>query len=62
MSSFMTSYASSAEAKALDASIVLDNQRWHSGHTTVAKSCKNAKDWFDSRYEWLNTHIPALKQ
>ena len=62
MSSFMTSYASSAEAKALDASIVLDNQRWRSGHTTVAKSCKNAKDWFDSRYEWLNTQIPALKQ
>ena len=61
MSSFMSSYATSAEAKALDASIVLDNQKWHLGHTTVERSCKTAKDWFDTRPDWLNVHIPALK-
>ena len=60
-SAFMKSFAGSETGKAVDASIVLDNKRWHSGLKSVEESTATAREWFDSRAGWLNSAIASLR-
>ena len=53
-STYMKSFINSPAGHALDASIVLDNKRWHHGHPNVETSVATSREWFDSRGGWLS--------
>ncbi len=61
LSTYMKNFASSNTGVAVDASIVLDNARWHYGVPTVQESVDRACEWFDSRAGWLNNAMAGLR-
>lgn len=61
LSAFMKSFVNSETGRALDASIPLDNKRWRASHPTVEQSVATSREWFDTRGQWLDAAITALK-
>ena len=53
MTDFLDRFADSEEAQALNASIVLNNERWNDDEENVLYYINRAKDWFQSRRHWL---------
>ena len=57
MLSFIKKFASSEEAKAIDASMRIDAERWHSEYHGISEHLDMAHLWFESREAWLDEHI-----
>ena len=57
MLTYIDEYASSVEAKAVDASMRLDAERWGSGYTCLGDHLDKARAWFRTREAWLDEHI-----
>ena len=57
MLSFIKKFASSEEAKAIDASMRIDAERWHSEYQGISEHLDMAHLWFESREAWLDEHI-----
>lgn len=60
MAEYLDSYASSDEAAAFDASILLDNQRYSQSNTSVSTRVEAAKEYFANRDTWLETKIADI--
>lgn len=57
LAEFLDDYADSEEARALDASIVLNNERWNDDEENVLFYVNRAKDWFQDRRHWMSKAI-----
>ena len=57
MLSFIKKFASSEEAKAIDASMRIDAERWHSEYHGISEHLDMAHLWFESREAWLDEHV-----
>ena len=58
---YLKNFANSDTGKALDASLVQDNKRWHGGEVPVEQCYMVAKEWFDSRPGWLLNAVASLR-
>ncbi|MBR5069443.1 MAG: CotH kinase family protein [Bacteroidales bacterium] len=57
MLSFIEEFAASEEAKAVDASMRLDAERWRSEYHGITEHLDMARSWFEGREAWLDEHI-----
>lgn len=58
--SFVSSFALSAETSSLDASLLLDGQRWDVERESVSARIEAMNSWFKERRIWLSTAIEGM--
>ena len=59
MLSFIEEFAASEEAKAVDASMRLDAERWRSEYHGITEHLDMARSWFEGREAWMDEHIAS---